>query len=353
MKTRRLFLVILAFAGILTACSNDESLENASKGQEISFRMQGGTPTSILRTTASTGDNVDAFVVFGTDDVFWPQLRNDLIFDGVTVARTINGNYEYANKKYFGEGATIASFIAFSPVSTKAGIPIVDKMAHPSPFFGLRFEYEVPVPEAEGKTTQEDLLVARTSHDPQYSTVQLDFTHALSRVFVTAVNHAPETVIIHGLTLKNLIKKGTVWCSLTNGTAAIWTPSDDPDDVTDYPYVLAETGVAVPGLEPGTRPSPPRLVTSMEQGMMLMPQATRNENNDDIFDPGDFALEVQYTFANTNFGIRTKHLLIEHDFPFAANTQYVIKIIFEEGAGAIDFTIDVTDFQDIEEPRYP
>jgi len=339
MKTRKLFLVFLAIAGILTGCSRDEAVEQINNGSEISFRLQGGTPSNVLRATATTNETIDAFVVWGTDNVF--GATNELIFSGVTIARKVGGTpgsptFEYAPKRYFGEGATNAGFFAISPASAKITPPVLLNFMTA----GASFGYTVPAPNASGNTIQEDLLVATTGPIAPASPVSLDFYHALSRIFVTATNNAADPVIIHSLTLKNLYNTGTLNVSPA-GTWG-WTPTGTK---VDYDYVLAETGVVVP---PDGTIITPRLVTSMEQGMLILPQITANPSDDNVFDTGDFALEVVYTFAN--LVNQPKFILIEDGFPFLFNTQYKININFSVGA-VIDFTIDVKPFVDGIDPE--
>ena len=335
MKTTGFFFTLLAAAGILTACSNNEAVQPTNEGQEISFRLQGGTPA--MRTTATTIASIDAFVVYGTDNVF--AANSDLIFDGVTVSRNLSSGtpntFTYAPKRYYGTGATNAGFFAFSPASAK-----IDNVDITTFTTGASFDYTVPVPDASGNITQEDLLVASSGLVvPSATPVSLDFTHALSRIFVTATNSTDDPVIITGLTLKNLITTGTL--NVDPASAWSWTPSAAIDD---YAYVLAPTGVAVPATT-GIK----TLVTSMEQGMMVLPQETVNTNDDEIFDLNDFALQVNYTFAN--LGSQTEYVLIKDAFEFEANNQYQININFT--GLAIEFEIDVLPFDAPVEVTYP
>ena len=334
MKMNRFFLLTLAIAGMFISCSNDEAIESTNEGQEISFRLQGSMPTGIQRTTASTTVNVDAFVVYGTDDYFAGKSSPEMIFDGVTVARQIGpGNFfTYAPKKYYGESATKAYFIAFSPVSTKVS-NITSTISGTVPDFTLAFEYTVPAPDNSGKgyTTQEDLLIARTPvNSLSTTTVHMNFSHALSRVFVTASNSTETPVVISALILKNLVTKGTLVCDPLNATPAKWTPSSTKGD---YGYILSESVAITSSLK--------KYVTSMEQGMMVIPQETVNTNDDNSFDTGDFALEVQYSFAGQNM---VKNILLNDGYTFLANKQYSINIEFT--GTAIDFTVDVTDFEE-------
>ena len=334
MKTNKILFSVLAAAGILfTACSNDEPVQLPKDAQAISFRTQGGTPEGIQRTPGTTLPYVDAFVVYGTDNKF----GNALIFDGITVARDIKtGFFTYAPTRYYDLEATSAAFVAFSPASAKIG------PAAPITTFwttGANFNYTVPVPNATGNATQEDLLVANTvvgTIDPDDPKVPFKFEHALARVFVSATNSTADPVIINGLTLVNLEATGTLKFDATATYAWEW---DLAGSLKPYAYVLAETGIAV---EPTLPNATPKLVTSMEQGMMILPQVTKNDNDDDELDTDDFALEVTYSLGNLKN--KTKNILIPDGFEFEAGYQYKINIEFT-GIG-IYFTIEVADFVD-------
>ena len=341
MKTNRFFLAILAVAGMMmTACSNDEAIQLNNEPQAISFRTQGGTPSSVLRTTATTTDYVDAFVVYGTDNVFGAA---NLIFDGVTVARQIEGGFDYAPKRYYGENAFRARFFAFSPVSTHIDNINPDILPAGVDDAVITFDYTVPKPNELGDTAQEDLLVAfeniAPSPDPLPDCVILHFTHALSRIFVTARNYTAETIVIDSLVLQNLVTKGTFayYPYAAPDPNIVWTPSTDPDDVGNYTYILAESGVALPPVPSPINPSLtlPVYLTSREQGMMVLPQATVNDG--DPGNPSNFALKIQYQFAN--WGTQTKYIFLPDGWIFSPNTQYTIHIEFT--GKAIEFDIEV------------
>ena len=336
MKTNKFFFSVLAAAGMMfTACSNDElvdiqgSADNA--GQAISFRVQGGAPE--LRTTATTADYVDAFVVYGTDNAAFAASEPN-IFNGITVARQIGGAFDYNPKKYFKTGATTARFAAFSPVSKFITLPT---FAYST---GFSFNYEVIEPTADGKTSQEDLLVAGTTTAPGTSPtmVTMAFQHALSRIFVKATSDLSQTVTIKALTLENLYSTGTIaganpW---TWSTSWDWTPTGNRDN--NYNYVLASTGVAVePNLSTAT------LVTSMEQGMMIIPQKIVTTTPTPA--STDFALKVVYDVGN--LVNEEAFIYLANGYEFEMGTQYAITIDFSsDDLIEIGFNITVADFED-------
>ena len=331
MKTFRFSLVAMIATVLFTACSNEDAVRPKNdETPEISFRLQGGTPEITPRSMATTTLNVDAFVVYGTDNVTDAGTGTN-IFDGVTVARQVGGGFDYNPKKYYGSGAVNAEFVAFSPVSANISAP-----ATASLLTTASFGYEVKVPDNTGDITQEDLLVAGTSVTTiAAAPVHLQFGHALSRIFVKATNGLSENIVITGLSLKNLYSTGTI----TGTPAAAWTWAwGGYGGTKDYDYILATTGVAV---KPGV--SAPTLVTSMEQGMMVLPQATVNASPATDFNPGDFALEVTYDVANITG--QTAHVLLNDGYTFEPGKQYAITIEFS-GTDLIEinFTIDVDPF---------
>jgi len=333
MKMNRLLLVALIATGVFTSCTNDVVEHTMKEKAEVSFRLQGGMPDITTRSLATTINTINAFVVFGTDNVL--GVSNDLIFDGVTVAREFGtSNFTYTPKRYYSDGATSAIFFALSPVSASVTNHDVSSMMS-----GASFDYTVPKPNDTGDAVQEDFLIAEAVVIPSTTPVSLEFKHALSRIFVTATNSTDDPVIINELILSNLYSSGTMVMDNTGNWS--W---NNHNDLTDYEYVLAPSGVVVPG-----NTTTKTLVTSMEQGMMVLPQVTQNTNNDDIQDTNDFALVVNYHFAN--IGAHTKNILIGDLFEFEYNKQYVINIDFK--GQAIEFTITVTHFDDPVEVTYP
>jgi hypothetical protein len=344
------FLVAIAIIGI--GCSEDQLVETTSAPQAISFRTQGGMPE--LRATGTTPAYVDAFVVYGTDNVL--NDGNNLIFDGITVARQANTarSFDYNPKKYFSVGATNGGFVAYSPVSQYVAFNTVNTNPLTN---GVSFDYEVVVPDATGNTTQEDLLVAgatisanATTTAPDggpATTVTMDFKHALARIFVKAESSLSETVTIKNLQLLNLYSKGTFTITPTTDATAtnIWSNYDEAT-IKDYVYALAPSGVAV---ETGGL----KLVTSMEQGMMILPQPTRNPSNDQVFnaDTKDFALEL--TFDVANIKDQKAWILLDHGYPFEAGKQYAINIGFGGAVNLVEINFDIDVFNFTDAPDLP
>ena len=321
MRKNKFLLITLAVAGMLTACSKDE-VAKMNQGNEISFRLQGGMPS---KTTASTAVNVDAFVVYGGDDV------NTGLFTGVTVARQVAGGFAYAPNRYYDENATKAAFVAYSPVTSgiTPATPITNVAA------GATFNYVVPVPDAtNGNISQVDLLFAAKDVNPLATSVPLHFDHALSRVFITATNKTADVITIESLALNQLYSTGII--TVPTGAASwSWTSTTVEDD---YAYALAEAGVAVP-IDPTPATPTKKLITSMEQGMMVLPQTT----------PATSKIVVKYGIGNlTN---QTKELAI-NGITFEENKQYSINLEFT-GDALISFTVTVEPYGPITEVVIP
>jgi len=331
MKTNKFLLIALAAAGLFTACSNNNEAVKPNQGNAISFRLQGGMPAA--KTTASTDANVDAFVVYGNDD------KTLTMFNGVTVARQIvtgaPAGFSYAPTRYYDVTATVAAFVAYSPAST-----VFNAVSAANVLGALStFTYTVPAPVANGNTSQIDLLFAvEGSVDPTAgSAVQLDFTHALSRVFVAAKNTTDDPVTIKKLTLKGLCSQGTI---TVPAGAASWSWGGQTNTTTLYEYVLAPTGVIVPG---DGASAAYKLVTSMEQGMMILPQDLT----------AACKLEVVYEFAN--LATQTKEFDISSNTSsiteFVENNQYSINLEFT--GTTVRFEIGVDGFDSIEDVDIP
>ncbi|GHV58544.1 hypothetical protein FACS1894182_11200 [Bacteroidia bacterium] len=338
MKKLFLGLSLLAIANVWTGCSKEESIE--APVNVISFRVQGGTPQ--LRTTGVTVDHVDAFTVYGTDDSkdFGGNATSAFIFDGVTVARQQNGTFDYSPKRFFGENASQSVFFAYSPVSAIANglTPSVDP-ASGAFAAGSKLTYVLPVPDKTGLVTQQDLLVSGVdpSVSPSGTTmVTLNFEHALARVFVKAKNTTAKEgdVVVKSLTLKGLKNEAEI--QINSDATWKWAAHTVPGDLN---YILADGGVSVPS---GGALATAILLTSMEQGMMVIPQKTVNGNKDAIYAAGDFALEVKYDLGY-NLKDQVKYIKLTDEYEFESGKQYNILITFS--GSAIEFTVTVTPWE--------
>ena len=346
MEMKNLFLgmFLLAIAGLGTGCSNDRVVDASGEKQAISFRVQGGTPT--LRATGTTIDYVNAFVVnaYGNASV-------DPIMNAITVYRMegTSTSFDYNPKAYFRTSDTYADFAAYSPVSKHITSGLKDDDTN-------QIAYDIQVPDPTGATAQEDLLVAYTHQTTLTGApVSLGFRHALSRVYVTAVNTLSEDVIITSLKLVNLYRSGELEInadienayessvSVFSDYKVLWNPTGSQNNT--FGYVLPQSGVSVAS---GTNTR--TYVVSKEQGMLILPQTTLNANDAKV--PGgedDFYLEVMYKLSNTTDIVKIPFEDItsltpdaDQGLTFEFGRQYALNINFESTANLVEIKFSVT-----------
>ena len=383
-------ILSLATAAIMMAgCSDDKIILGDESGRPVAFRLQGNLPAS--RATGTTVYNVNAFVVNGqvydNDDKPLP----DPLFDAQTVARVEGeaNSFDYYPKRYYPDAAAHACFPAYSPVTPNVSSGFKGSTAN-------MITYTVLPPDSvSGNTRQEDLLVAYTKVDGAVQpadkapvsragfdqAVSLTFKHALSRVFVKASNSNVEPVVIKRLSLNNLYDKGVLDIDGTGWTGSgVYTPAGSEVDINEgyidapgtspndykvlwspispqtssYRYVLPPSGVSVAAR---TDVKTPIYVVSKEQGMLVMPQTTRNSNYDAEVDldanlHGDFYVEVTYDLSNIkNKTVRAAFKDInklDAGLTFEFGKQYALEIAFS--GTAITFAINVEDWNVEDKP---
>jgi hypothetical protein len=331
-------LSLIAVASLWTGCSNDDVVNPAGSKQPISFHLQGGTPD--LKATGTSALHVDAFVVYGTDDSKDFGQANEFLFDGVTVARQKDGLFDYSPKRFYGEGAVNSVFYAYSPVNaTSNGLAVATPVPEVvSSAINAKYTYTLPKPNSTGLTTQQDLLFAGTipaQIQNGSNMVALTFKHVLSRIFVTATNSTLKDgdVIVTKLGLLNLKTIADIKFQSSNAT---WGWENFSKNDTLY-YVLADKGVLVPS----STLSSVKL-TSMEQGMMIIPQKAINTGDLAKYDTGDFALKVEYDLGNLKNQV--KYIVLKKDYEFQPGYQYNINIDFK--GNTIEFEMSVEPWVD-------
>ena len=317
-KRSKLFIATLALAGIFMACSNDKALENMNNSaREISFSTQGGMPTT--RVAATTADQIDAFLVWGGETTqSWGT--NGLLFNGQTVFRTLSNSFDYFPKKYHPNvGNYDQYYVAFSPVSAFTG---GGRTPNTNIFVVEDFIVHCPSIGTDGKTTQVDILIA-VYEENQGATpkpIEFNFVHALSRVYVSAINETADPVFIKNITYKNMYQKAHL--TYARGTAGpVW---NNLNDIFNYSYLLSQS-VGVPA---GST-TEVYTVVAPDQGMLLIPQTLNT-------------IEVKYILGGEEFTATYNaggiNLLLNH--------QYNFLIKFVDDRHAIEFeVIDVSDFQ--------
>ncbi len=174
-------------------------------------------------------------------------------------------------------------------------------------------------------------MIAGTTFAPSAAPVALNFQHALSRIFVQATSQLNQIAVVKGLTLKNLNSAGTI----TGTPAAEWTWEWTSSTPIDYRYQTIPAAVI---------PRSGTALTSMEQGMMVLPQKIVNANDD--VTTGDFALEVLYDLENLKDQVA--HVYLPNNYEFEMGKQYIINVTFNETVTnliEINFNIDVTPWE--------
>ncbi|MDR1882703.1 MAG: fimbrillin family protein [Prevotella sp.] len=381
---------------LLSGCSQDDVSDVPAGSRAIGFRAQGGMST-LKATTAST-DNIQSFVVNAhyRDDVSWDNAGKYLL-GNTTVYRKGGGasgdpaSWTYSPQSYFptDDGGQV-EFFAYSPaISTnvKTGLKAAmeaDNSAQP-------IVYEVPVPAADGSTTQEDLLVAYEQvgsdkyTDPDYTgTVNFQFRHALSRVLVAAASKLGSEIpiTVTKLELRNLYKKGTLSLNGTGGSGSPVPPSSyvasgwnyaatvsalsgykifwqNDGSKGDYAYDLPAAGVSVG--EYVDEFTPPGLLTGQEQGMFVLPQTTVGNVYDDGADiANEFGLYVEYTIngsstpSETTVQFSDVNKISTNSVTFEIGRQYVLNLVFgagKDGDTSIDLGTSIT-IGDIDSDSY-
>lgn len=368
---------------LLSGCSQEENGFSPSSSRAISFRAQGGQDG--LKATTTSSAYISSFVVNAhqSDAPDW----NTYLLKGTTVYRGEGGgnNWAYAPAAYFPEGAADGDYVEFFAYSPSGSSRVTSGLSSATTA-DQQITYSVPAPDlndTKGNTTQEDLLVSygkvlKADYD---KSVNLQFRHALSRVLVSAINNTASDVTITGLKLVNLKPSGTLkltgntkdsseksdgipWSAsaveATNPTSWVYSPTtptattdyvtlwDASGTLTDYPYILPESGVSVSGTE--------KLVTSVEQGMYVLPQ-TAAGNGNGTWESGEFGLEVAYTrsgLAQQGKTIAFKDIngIPSTEVTFEIGRQYILHIEIDgTGISFGDITVDNYDTPGIVVPK--
>lgn len=363
---------------MLSGCSQEENGFSPSSSRAISFRAQGGQDG--LKATTTPSDYISSFVVnaHASSAANWDTY----LLKGTTVYRGEGGgnNWAYAPAAYFPENDADGAYVEFFAYSPSGSGNVSSKLADADDEL-QEITYSVPAPsltDTKGNTTQEDLLVSygRVLKADYANPVQLKFRHALSRVLVAAINNTASDVTITGLKLKNLKPSGTLklkgntaaspaksdgipWSAsaveATNPTSWVYSPTpptattdyvtlwDASGTLTDYPYILPGSGVAVSTTESA-------LVTSVEQGMYVLPQ-TCEGNGIDGWETGEFGLEVAYTRDGLVQPPKTvafkdiNNVTPAAEVTFEIGRQYVLHIEID-GTGIKFGSIEVDDYND-------
>ncbi|MDR1344287.1 MAG: fimbrillin family protein [Tannerellaceae bacterium] len=345
--------VAIAFAWLLNlvSCSDDKILtDDTAPYAVVSFRVQGASPSTRAGSTG-TGQ-VNAVIVNGRTT---SGARGEVLLEGGTLYRLkgTENHFDYSPHVYFPSWAEYASFSAYSPASSRIGSESFTVSPKDSPLDNI-ISYSVPDP--SGKDPQEDLLVAAIENKEVLAgPVVLNMRHALSRVHVRARNMMVYPVIIEKLSLHNLHNSGKLKIDgkindddyATDDYKVLWTPlTEKPDGKLSW--ALAKTGAVIPATQVIEQ------VTADDQAMLVMPQTTKNENNDAVATGDDFYLEVTYTVQN--YGSNTVCSAfrdvngLDGGLTFEMGRQYALTITFTADEVTFNVSVDGWDKPEVPVP---
>lgn len=193
---KKIFLIGLAAAAMLTGCNQDETLEMAKKDGAISFSPYVGKAT---RTQIINNGNMQPFHVYG-----WRTAtaggNAELLFDGQTVQ--VDGSY--TPLKYWETGYKY-QFEAIYPKNGESGVAMTTNVG------GSTIEYT--------NDGTKDLVYARSAEKTvttpdDFTAVGLNFVHLLSRIRFKAKNtfdnNSAMRVTIEKIEILNCTKKATI-----------------------------------------------------------------------------------------------------------------------------------------------
>lgn len=210
MKSKIFFLALSALS-LMTACSNDETIE-MNQGNAISFHATAGRSTRTVETTTSS---INSFKV-------WAYTDGKTYMDGVVVNKN-NSTWSYTNRKFWPDSDV--NFFSVSPDSlTLTNTPV----ATTDTKITLN-DYEVP-----GNV---DLLYATNKGEKKADhldkAVQVNFRHALSQIIFKIKNINPKLKVqVDGVKIDGIQYKGTLaWASQTTAP----NKADGNDDTETDP----------------------------------------------------------------------------------------------------------------------
>lgn len=301
---KKSYLMIATAATLLTACAdNDNFKEINNEGSKIGFSTYSQKATRATEnSSASYGDALKdhhgTFQVWGfkntsADAVFFNET---VTFDDKNDADPSNDVWTYDNSRYWDKVANDYYFYAFAPADANTPFTLngyVPLTANPSAadiaatkasqddgYFTIANSYNkagenvsafaksTANPKvasatattswtAAGAGTDVDLMIAavkhlsKDDHSLDYSTVQLNFIHILSRLNITVKTVQGfnptvadnDIVVVNNITIGNMKKSGTfsentaITGTLAAGTYERWTTTTVAND-TEYSYDL-------------------------------------------------------------------------------------------------------------------
>lgn len=266
---------------LLSACSQNEVLDNISEGNEIAFETYTAMPTKANGLVADNvfpdGGKMGVFAYY-TGNAAWDGTAAPNFMYNQLVTKS-GSSYEYSPTKYWpNNDSDKITFFAYYPYDA-AGLTWKDH-TNPTPAAYSNASVNLPVAaldiQADAKN-QVDFLYATVKDQTKTAgnvPVQFTFKHALTQINLKAKLSAElvkdnggtssnTTVTVTGITLKNIYKSGTL--DMAEATPA-WTASNS----TDFTAALSDAnGVEITGTTAQT-------VTAATETFVMMPQTLQS-----------------------------------------------------------------------------
>lgn len=217
----KLFVVSITIFAFI-ACSEGDLPEENETGTAIDFgkletRAEVNTPGDILE-----------FGVYGEMNSQEDVASYTNIFTNERVYRPdASTSWDYDNTRYWMDGRTYHFFAVYPYENSQNRIQNVTLQQNDIEYDGFRIAYTTPA------TADTDLLTAFetvTAVAPNYSPVNLEFKHALSKIAVKmAKNSANEAnkVVVTSVSLSGVKKTGNYYCSRETDYTNHWVAEDE------------------------------------------------------------------------------------------------------------------------------
>lgn len=321
---------------VLTSCSNDTEgiSETANSANLVSFRAI-SDKTETKATPTDVGNFSNFTVNASATNVPNPATFNFMSALPVTRGVGTSGVWSYAPAKYWPTSGSV-NFFAYSPAGSRNITALTPSGATST------IEYTVPLTYSVNKPTQEDFIVATNSASS--GSVTLAFGHALSMVSFQATNAmSAMTVVVKGISLVNLDNTGTLTLDAT-GASYAWSNNTTFDQ--KYEASLPVAGVS---LAPNT--TSPQLLTSANEGLMILPQKPTGAT---ITDPtampsggGSYVVVSYSTIDNWGTIVNglTKYFTLKQSLD--KGNRYIFQFGFKEKE-AVSFSIGLGGWADVD-----
>ena len=301
------FMLALA-SMMMAACANNDLVDDLVKEevpQAIGFETfaQKATRATIDAENSNgkysldLNDHHTSFKVWG-----YKNVQTGYVFDGKEVSFA-NSKWGYTGLVYWDKAATSYEFYAAAPKDAGFTLNNNSNNVQNDDYFEIKNNYTVTAHNIDnvayqnsfvGTTNAVDLMIADKKNVPNSefgSSVQLNFTHILSRLNITvskAASMAGQTVTLNSLTLYNINNVGTfnenatlsTGTTLAGGTHERWTKKDtDSDGADDFTTYSASSNKVLKYIYSGSGEVPSGATTTAEYMLqsLIMPQTAAVE----------------------------------------------------------------------------